>query len=435
MSKKPAKQPAKKPPKEAAPERSPFRQRTAVVIAVCGSISFLGWILVGIFANDLADMSSTQNDTFSSAAVGHHALRSLLTELEIPNEVRRNPRQRPGENDLLVIAEPRLDEDNDVELFEFRDLVESSANTLIVLPKRRGRPSLTDRNLNRSVRLLYGDENTVCLDAIGVDAQADSFADPVDGWRVRTDDMTLIEPTLEDTQLLFEESDVNPVIACDDGVLVGIISSGEHERGRCWVLSDPDLLANHGLHRDDNAQFSVELITSLLEPDGTVIFDEVYHGHGLTPSVFRGLFQLPLGYLTAHGLLALALMLWAGTGRYGSPAPVSQSYAAGKEPLMRNTAALLAYGGHGAFAIQRYLTDTIALVANRLHVQLALEDPQLASTLDAMKRSEIQLRDLKVEVRVLLEGSRRMTSRRSARVTTLAREIHRWRTEMLDVTR
>ncbi|MEM7166578.1 MAG: DUF4350 domain-containing protein [Planctomycetota bacterium] len=416
-------------------EGTPFRRRTAVALAVVGSVSFLGFILVNIFAHDIADVQSSATDSFSSSAIGHKALRSLLEDLGITTAARRNVVDSIDDNDLLILAEPRLDSDDYEQLDLFRDLVEGTPRTLIVLPKRSGTTDMQNPAFNKRVRLRDQDGVDECLDAVGVLSQVDRFVGDQQWLATVTNGVTLVDPDLVEPQLLLPESDVEPILESQDGILVGWISSGEYERGPCWVLADPDPISNHGLHRSDNAVMAVQIIEALRGPGGRVIFDEVYHGHDMSPSVYRDLFRLPLGFATAHGILALALLLWAGTGRFGTPEPVTQSYEAGKEALMRNTAALLAYGGHAGYALERYLSDSISLVAGRLHVKKALDDPELTTTLDKMARSEINLHDLRSDVAGVLAAIKTRGIQRSGRVAKLARRIHRWRREMLDATR
>ena len=314
--------------------RKKSRRSNPLVTAflVVASLSFITFIMANIFSDEIADVRSHSPDSFSPSAIGHKALRQTLEAMGIETAARRSFGKTPSDSDLLIVAEPDLDGLDYEELDTFRELIEDWPRVLLVLPKRDGYRSYENPLHNRRVRLKHGSEVVECLDAIGSYAGVDRF-DSVTDWRFSGE--RFAEPTVPgDLQLLEVGSDPTPMIECDEGTLVGVISSGEYERGICWVLSDPDVLANHGFHRGDNALLAIQLIEALRGADGRVVFEEVFHGHAITPSLFRSLFRMPLAYATAHGLLILIVVLVAGTVRFGSPLAVAIGYKAGKEALI-----------------------------------------------------------------------------------------------------
>jgi len=136
-----------------------------------------------------------------------------------------------------------------------------------------------------------------------------------------------------------------------------------HSGGRLFVLSDPDLIANHGLARGDNAGRALGLLSRIPGAGQTVVVDETLHGFEQTPSLWRELFVFPLLSATLQGLLALLMLVWSGLGRFGAPMPTSSTHASGRALLIENTAALLGSAGHSAHSLARYLDVTIGDLA------------------------------------------------------------------------
>src|SRR5207253_4700131 len=83
-------------------------------------------------------------------------------------------------------------------------------------------------------------------------------------------------PSLAAPAQLMRGGGLRAIVASDKGMLVAEIS----ERNRkIWILSDPDVISNHGLAREGNAALAVAMIKRLLGPQGSVVFDETIHGY------------------------------------------------------------------------------------------------------------------------------------------------------------
>src|SRR5262249_48367602 len=151
----------------------------------------------------------------------------------------------------------------------------------------------------------------------------------------------------------------------DRGMLVGELT----ERNRkIWVLSDPDVISNHGLARDGNAALAVALITRLRGANGNVVFDETIHRYStLASSPFLLRFPFPFLVATMQGLIAIALLLWATMARFGAPQSVPPPLSAGRAGLLQNMAKLIEFTGHQQVMIRRYVLETVRDVARQLH--------------------------------------------------------------------
>ena len=59
---------------------------------------------------------------------------------------------------------------------------------------------------------------------------------------------------------VIEDGNLRPIVAADGYVLVG--EKADRDR-RIWILSDPDMLSNHGLLTLPNAEFAIRLVNAL----------------------------------------------------------------------------------------------------------------------------------------------------------------------------
>jgi hypothetical protein len=247
---------------------------------------------------------------------------------------------------------------------------------------------------------------------------------------VQTCEGVSVPPTLQQAQLLTPNGDsrLEPLIACADGWLLAVREDAQG--GRLVVLSDPDVLANHGLGDGDNAVVAWEVLGLAREPGQAVVLDETLHGHERVPSLWRELFTFPLAVASVQGLLIVGFLVWAGLGRFGAPLPPAASLAAGKGVLVDNTAALLRVGGHSAYTLARYLESLKYEVARTLHAPAGAPPAELRDRLRRLgrrKRVTEDLAALETAVARLRDGA----APPPAVVLAVARRVHRWRQEML----
>ncbi|MHC4816492.1 MAG: DUF4350 domain-containing protein [Planctomycetota bacterium] len=396
----------------------PFRPRTVLWLVVVGGLSLLSAVFWGIFGADVAGVGSAQADSFSRSALGHHALVRLLHELEIPVVVSRfDSGHRARGSAVLVLAEPQLDDTATRDADALRRAVGAADLVLLVLPKWRGtedpeRPGWID-----AVSLLLVEEVGELLDLFDLeDAQVVRPAATTD-WRT---ELVADAPSLAAPQLLRADH-VAGLVHCREGILFGRV---ETHLGALYVLSDPDVLANHGLGRGLNAELAVRMLDVARSGERTVVIDETFHGHVQEPSVHRALFDFPLLLATLQALFTLLVLLWSGMGRFGAPAPAEVAIQPGKAFLIDNIASLLRYGGHSVDVLKRYLKAVQHEVGQRLHLPARLDAEAARAWLERYGEQR--------RVTVGLERLRNEVGRASReRVLPLAERIYRWREEMI----
>jgi hypothetical protein len=396
---------------------NPFRKRTVIVLTVVTGVSFLAAILWAIFGAELLPARSSDADTFSRSALGHRAFVELLRELGLPTVVSRfNSGGRARRSALLIVAEPRVGSDQRERML--RAMISQAHRALLVLPKWRGEESEDDPAFIGFAEVLGTRDVELVLEAIGVDAHV-VRPPPRERLSWRTGEIGGAVPSIPSPQLLGGPA-VRGIVKCDEGTLFGLVRT---TYGDLYVLSDPDLLSNHGLRRPGNARAMMGILDLARRDRDAVVIDETLHGFGKEPSLYRSLFEFPLGLATIQALLAAAVLLWAAMGRFGAPHPAAPPFEAGKKALIGNIAALLALGGHGVHALRRYFEGAVAEVRAALHVPPALKAAEADERLDRA-RTTVRLSDLRALVKEEGRGDRR-------RILAIALRIHRWREEMI----
>jgi hypothetical protein len=158
-----------------------------------------------------------------------------------------------------------------------------------------------------------------------------------------------------------------PILYSPEGTLLGRSLFGDIP---AWILSDPDILANHGLDRGENLDFAIYLAKALLDDDSVLIFHS-YHGElsltGADSGYFSRIFSFPWGIVTLL-VLSLAVMAFVfGLRRYW---PLEEEFSEytefGKKKLIANSARLLTRGRHGPKLLEEYALMAINQCA-RIH--------------------------------------------------------------------
>jgi len=387
--------------------------RTALiaVIGVVG-VSLATAAALTVFGDELGSKASAGVDAYSVSAIGHRGLVRLLEKLDVPVVVSRTDSGARAEHGLLIIAEPVV---NDAASRDrLSSLLVAARRVLVVLPKWYG-------SVERGQRWI-ADANLLPEHDVGEVLEALALGEHAEIHRT-VGPSTLapgsLRPVLRDAQLV-AGSELSDIIADHNGDrLLGRI---DHLGTQVTVLSDPDVLNNFGLRHAENARFVVKLIDGLRDA-GPVVIDETMHGYAQTPSLVRTLFEFPLVLASLQVLFCAVLVVWAAMVRFGPRRAAPPPIAPGKDFLIRNTAALLHYGGHHGHALRRYLALTVAAVRHALHA------PALAPT--ALTAWLERVRGVRGGRISLVELERAVdTADSPAKVVELADQVYRWRMEM-----
>ena len=392
-----------------------------VGVAACS----LALTLAFVIAQPEGGVDSTGADAFSRSALGHKAFVELLHARHIPLLVSRHASaERAGRGALLLVAEPRLGEEGAARERRLKSMLASARTALLVLPKWTGRPDPQRPDWIGPVSPVGDEEIQRLLAAASVPASVTHLADPLD----RCDGSDAVVAWPQPQLLSATSGDLRAVVTCRGGVLLGEVTRPGGQR--LFVLSDPDVIANHGLGGGDHARLALDLLAHARSAGQTVVVDETLHGHERPPVLWRELFAFPLLPAVLQGLLALTAFVCAGLGRFGAPVPAPPALGSGKSLLIDNTAELLDRAGHSAHTLGRYMEAAVADVARALHAPPALGGGALRRWLQGVGRrrgAHVDVERLEAQV----ERARRAPHAASRTILAAAQRIHRWKEEML----
>ena len=398
-----------------------FSPRTLLAIIAIGTAAFVGMVYLEMFGTDDPDFEIGPS-TYSSSALGHKALMETLRRLDVPVVVSRfRTAEKTGSGSLLVLAEP---DDSDISE-ELLDGFENQRHGLLVLPKWDGRRDGSKPRWVETMATVPLDDVEEVLKRAGADGMVKRLKGT---FTVEVPDLGgKIE--LTDPQIMIGAA-VKPVVSLQGGVLIGESDFGVGEQ---WVLSDPDLISNHGIDQADNAVVAISIIERLRPDGGAVIFDETIHGLELRPNLLRTAFQLPFSIVTLSAAVAIALAIWAGLMRFGRPDPSQRALQPGKVTLIRTTADLLRQGsrkGTVELVLTRYLKAQIADLVARLNGPRGLDENRQIAWLDDLavaRRLGARLQPLAAAI----EATAKSHSTDPGRALRLAADLHAWKQEFL----
>lgn len=419
---------------------NPFSRRVVMIVSIIGVVSLLAAVYFTVRGGRDQGPARADADSSSRSAVGHRAFYDLLGRLGISTtRSRGRTLDKVRRRGVLVLLEPDLDRDRlDLERERgredlspvIRELLDADKTTLLVLPKWRQVEDRRRPGWSESVELLGEGVVQRVLDAAGVDGQLRRHAQPLEGWDI-ADELAHAgaDPDLPLPQLLTTD-DLIPLITRGGDVLLGEFVGASADRQRQLLLTDPDLLSNHGIVRGDNAILAYEIIELLRKPFEHVVFDETIHGARMTEGPFAALFRFPLVLLTLHAMIAGAVFLAAAMGRFGNPrrppSPIDRSPGF----RIRNTAALLRLGGHDGSGLERYYRDTMQSLGQALHYRGSSNLNELVDYIGRIAK----VRGMQTSPRQLFERvkeARQGNTERERVMLSVAREIHRFKKEMV----
>lgn len=364
--------------------RELFDRRVLAIAIPIAAVSLVGTLIALALGPELFETPGVGPSRSARSAIGHRAFFDLLGSLGIEVETSRaNAGHKVRDGALLVFAEPEVpgrgengdegaDEDEETAPVFTDQLPERlpDSRVLIVLPKWEAVPHFQNPYFAATVTLRQVSE---------IEAVLEALADSIEGsepWRVIRPRGT---PPWEGSVLPGAPDLVSPQLVHhprletwigatgdDGGTLVGRIEGFESE---FIIVSDPDLISNHGLVRGGgtNAVLAVGLIERLLDGPRRVVVDESCHGSGVESGFWNEALRFPLVLLVLHVSLIAGAILWGAFGRFGPPRTETVGYEAGSRRLVESTAELLRFGGHGAEALRRYVKIAVDEACRRLN--------------------------------------------------------------------
>lgn len=251
-------------------------------------------------------------------------------------------------------------------------------NCILVLPKRRGFPS-EDRNHISKYNLIKDRTVEAVLNQFLLNTD-NLKLDRGSALDVEVNIYNLPPPKLAGPiQLVHGVPSKQIIYGSEKGALIFWESVEDSSR---IVISDPDLVANHGIDDAANYQFIVAFLNSELGSEtGSFAIDETMHGYRQAPSFLRLLTTFPLSIFTIQLLFILLFVTWRGLIIFGRPSMRSQSMELGAKTFIQNTASLFS-PNHAAYLGRQYANAAMSEVAESLNAPRQLSRGELISWLD-----------------------------------------------------
>ncbi|MEL6267677.1 MAG: hypothetical protein AAFR52_18895 [Pseudomonadota bacterium] len=176
---------------------------------------------------------------------------------------------------------------------------------------------------------------------------------------------------------LAEGADCAPLIGTRRAMVLGRCTLAPTEDGeppgRFWLLTDPDLLNNHGLRLGDNAAIAAALLPDFAD-GGLAVIDYTTRIWVIERTrrerEWRDLarfFAWPFTVLWLGLGAVLALAVWRGAVRYGAPLPGADTApGAARTVSIAAKARLMRLAGEDGRLLDAYVTQRLATLADQL---------------------------------------------------------------------
>ena len=356
--------------------------RLAALLVAISAASLLGLVLLFAYAPELRSENSSGGDAISRSAIGFAGLRELLQLSGTSTELDRGVFSRPDTKPSLIILTPGAGTAAR-ELGEY----EFSAPTLIILPKWLVTPQVPREDWVNKFGALPPAQTAAMLQQMAPGATLEMRPGSARNVEVMLGPAApagLSAFTLPHVEELRSIGGARSVlIARNYGPLLAMVRHGGQP---VYILSDPDLMNDHGLSDRINARAALMIIAQLRRGNGPVRFDVTLNGLGRDPSLLRAIFQTPILGATICSLLAALLIGWHAASRFGAPLAPARVFERGKKMLAANTADLLRMMGREGAMAPRYVQSQRDMALARLGARRA-SAPEQEELLAIIERS------------------------------------------------
>jgi hypothetical protein len=323
-----------------------FNARTMLLITAIGAFAFLAMLVLGAYAPDLRSGRNGGAHALSNAATGFSGLVKLAEATGRSPKIVRSVADLKNED--LAIVTPEDGSTNLSNILETR----GARITLIVLPKWRTLTDAMHPGWVRVTGLVYrqSPEGVLAPDVKLSVLRSKGHGEPLVNADATTPaDVHFLAPAVVQTM---SGAGLQPVITTPGGgIVLGRIGSRN-----LYVLSEPDLINNHGMGDQRQARSALALLDYLNSTDADgVLFDVTANGLGRSRSPLKLAFDAPFLAVTLTIFAAMLLAAWQALNRFGPVRRSERAIAFGKAALVDNSAALIRKAGREAHLGSRYV--------------------------------------------------------------------------------
>lgn len=329
------------------------------------AIGFQG-LIAWLKANEVEARAFRGGDFLDEDRVGLRILPLYDSNLKAVGFMRR-PDERPERERYMDTTE--RDIDSSVVIAKAIELP-----TLVILPKWRA-----------GARLLGKAHPDLLIPVEGLEADVRKTAIPEAGALRRDETLGLTELRIVSSGMLERATLYAPQFAAEGRCVSLLGDPASMLLGRCeaegggrsyWVLTDPDLMNNHGLAQGRNAELALDLIQEIAG-DRPVVLDlttiHLRRGWGVDDggerewSDLSRFFEYPFSYIWLAFALLSALTIWRSLVRDRAPEPFADGGpGAARAVAIDAKARILRLTGQDAALARAYVADRLQALASEV---------------------------------------------------------------------
>lgn len=352
-----------------------FNPMTMFLVIGVGTLAFIAMLVLGAYAPDLRSGHNGGSHALSNAATGFSGIVRLAEET--------------GRHPVIVRAEPDFDtedlavitpEDAATNLNKILD-ARGSRVTLVVLPKWQTAPDQSHPGWVRVTQLTYPQVPQGVLAPLVKMTISHSKGD---GEPLRNldaampADVRFLAPAVIQSMT---GPELRPLIVTADGKAV-LAKFGDLP---LYILSEPDLLNNHGMGSEQQASSALALLDYLNSTGAkSILFDVTANGLGRSRSPLKLAFDAPFLAVTLTVFIAMLLAAWQALVRFGPMRRRERAIAFGKAALVDNSAALIRKAGREPHLGGRYVDVMRDRAIALFRLPPALDPQELDARLEAL---------------------------------------------------
>jgi hypothetical protein len=400
------------------------RARWLPLLFLVGAIATICLLLLFAYAPDLRGDDSSEADAVSRSAVGFAGLHRLLELSGIPVEIDHGAALGQTVHPSLTILTPTIA----ITKQDWLDYQEHGP-VLIILPKWTVMPMpLKDSWVNKTGALPPATLTRILAPIADVQI-AQWPGDRRDALLHAVLPLTGLPPQLngrlQQLQAAARGKGV-PLLRLAGGLATRKPDSGGVAvlvRLRAgdkpiYVLTEPDLMNNHGLADESTAQMALAIVRSLRHGTSAVRMDVTLNGMTREPSLLKALVEPPFRGASICALLAAILMALHALARFGAAAAEGKFAVRGKTALANNTAALVHMMRREAGMAARYVQASRDMVLARLGRRNAQDADAVLAVMERRTASDIHYAQLAADAAL---------AKNSDDLIRIAAMAHAWR--------
>jgi len=401
-----------------APQREDrgFSPVTMVALVIAGAVALAGLGLLTAYAPELRTGNDGRAHALSKSAVGFAGIFRLLKDLGVPVMAARTELGEGAEGSLIVLTpEPGS---NIPPALAF----EHPGPVLIVLPKWSTVPEAAHPGWVHTVNPAPTRAILRSLpEPFQKNAKVERRRGPSRLQLYRPDGGKMGGAVRIEALQTLSGPQWTPLAVDETGSAI----LAQRRDSSVYVLADPDLINTQGLKTVAAAALAVDLLAEVRAGDAPVVFDMTLHGLARDRNILRLMIEPPLVGAT---LVILALIVFAGAqavARFGPAREPARALALGKAGLADNTAGLIRLARREHRLAEPYALLVRRSAAHAIGAPRGLDDERLNAFLDRVGAAS----GSNLSYSALL--MRAQAAQSPADLVGVARDLHRWKQELI----